>query len=163
VPGDVKKANPMKISRSNKKAPRARQRVLPADACPHCRTTMTERRSTLKVPVNGEEVSVPSAVHLRCPKCDEVVLRFSDARRVQEDAIAIYRKKHGLLSADEIRAIRERFDLTQSELARLLRLGANTISRWESGRNVQTEAMEILLRLLRDLPGSLNYLRKHAA
>jgi putative zinc finger/helix-turn-helix YgiT family protein len=124
---------------------------------------MVERRSALKMPVNGEEVSVPSALHLRCPKCDEVVLRFSDARRLQEDAIRVYRKKHGLLSADGIRALRERFGLTQSELARLLHLGANTISRWESGRNVQTEAMEMLLRLLRDLPGSLDYLRQHAA
>ncbi len=124
---------------------------------------MVERRSALKVPVNGEDVSVPSALHLRCPKCDEVVLGFSEARRLQEDAIAHYRKKHGLLSANDIRAIRERFGLTQSELARLLHLGANTISRWESGRNVQTEAMEMLLRLLRDLPGSLDYLRHHAA
>jgi putative zinc finger/helix-turn-helix YgiT family protein len=90
-------------------------------------------------------------------------LRFLDARRLQEDAIAVYRKRHGLLSADEIRAVRERFGLTQSELARLLHLGANTVSRWESGRNVQTEAMELLLRLLRDLRGSLDYLRRHAA
>lgn len=124
---------------------------------------MVERRSALKLPVNGEEVSVPSAVHLRCPKCGEVVLRLSDSRRLQEDAIAIYRKKHGLFSADEIRALRQRFGLTQSELARLLRLGANTISRWESGRNVQTEALEMLLRLIRDLPGSIDYLRRNAA
>jgi putative zinc finger/helix-turn-helix YgiT family protein len=141
----------------------ARQRALPDGACPRCGATMVERRSSLKVPVNGEEVSVSSALHRRCPNCDEVVLRFSDARRLQGDAIAVYRKKHGLLSADEIRALRERFGLTQGELARLLHLGANTISRWESGRNVQTEAMEMLLRLLRDLPGSLDYLRRHAA
>lgn len=149
--------------RSNHKtAPRARRRTLTDDACPRCATTMAERRSTLKMPVNGQEVSVPSALHLRCPKCNEVVLRFSDARRLQEDAIAGHRRKHGLLSADEIRALRERFVLTQGELARLLHLGANTISRWESGRNVQTESMELLLRLLRDLPGSFDYLRRHA-
>ena len=29
---------------------------------------MVERRSALKLPVNGEEVSVPSALHLRCLK-----------------------------------------------------------------------------------------------
>jgi putative zinc finger/helix-turn-helix YgiT family protein len=139
----------------------APQRTLPDDACPRCGTTLVERRSGLKVPVNGQEVSVPFAQHLRCPKCDEVVLRLSDARRLQEDAISVYRKKHGLLSADEIRALRERFGLTQGELAGLLHLGANTVSRWESGRNVQTEAMEMLLRLLRDLPGSLDYLRAH--
>jgi|SRR5450432_2406160 len=140
-----------------------RQRALADDACPRCGTMMAERRSALKLPVNGEDVSVRSALHIRCPKCDEVVLRFSDSRRLQAEAIAVYRRKHGLLSADEIRALRERFELTQSELAHLLHLGANTISRWESGRNVQTEAMEMLLRLIRDLPGSIDYLRRHAA
>jgi HTH-type transcriptional regulator/antitoxin MqsA len=78
-------------------------------------------------------------------------------------AFDIYRRTHGLLSADEIRALRERYGLTQAELARLLRLGGNTISRWEAGRNVQTAAMDVLLRLIRDLPGSLKYLREHAA
>jgi putative zinc finger/helix-turn-helix YgiT family protein len=91
------------------------------------------------------------------------VLRFQDSKRLGEDAIALYRKEHGLLSADEIRSIRERFNLTQLELAHLLHLGSNTVSRWESGRNVQTAAMNLLLRLIRDLPGSLDYLRDHAA
>ena len=155
----------LKKSKSRRKSPSpsGRRHALPDDACPRCGTTMVERRSVLKAPVNGEEVSVPSALHLRCPKCDEVVLRFSDARRLQKDAISVYRKRHGLLSADKIRALREQFGLTQGELARILHLGANTISRWESGRNVQTEAMEMLLRLLRDLPGSLDYLRRHTA
>ena len=106
---------------------------------------------------------MPAALHLRCPKCHEVVLRYEDARRLSEDAIAIYRRKHGLLSASEMRAIRERFNLTQAEFGTLLRLGANTLSRWESGRNVQTEAMDTLLRLIRDVPGSIEYLRRHAA
>jgi putative zinc finger/helix-turn-helix YgiT family protein len=90
-------------------------------------------------------------------------LRFTEAKRLQEDAIAHYRKQHGLLSADEIRAIRKHFELTQAELAQLLHLGANSVSRWESGRNVQTAALDMLLRLIRDLPGSIDYLRKHAA
>jgi hypothetical protein len=38
-----------------------------------------------------------------------------------------------------------------------------TFSRWESGRNVQTGAMDLLLRLIRDLPGSIGYLRSRAA
>ena len=124
---------------------------------------MVEKRGTLRLPVNSEEIAVSSAAHLSCPKCGEVVLRFQDSKRLGEDAIAIYRKKHGLLSADEIRAIRAQFDLTQADLAHLLRLGANTVSRWESGRNVQTAAMDILLRLIRDLPASIDYLRGLAA
>lgn len=153
----------MKKRPSPKGTSTARGRALPDDACPSCGTLMTETHGRLQVPVNGESVAVPSAKHLRCPKCDEIVLRFQDAKRLQEDAIALYRKQHGLISADEIRALRERFELTQAELARLLQLGANTVSRWESGRNVQTAAMDMLLRLIRDLPGSIEYLRKHAA
>jgi hypothetical protein len=37
------------------------------------------------------------------------------------------------------------------------------VLRWESGKNVQTATMDMLLRLIRDLPGSLDYLRDHAA
>jgi putative zinc finger/helix-turn-helix YgiT family protein len=149
---------------SNRSASKAgRGRVLADDACPNCGTMMVERRGRLRLPVNGEEISVPSARFLRCPKDGEIVLRFQDSKQLHEDAIAIYRRKHGLLSAGEIRVIRERFRLTQANLARLLRLGANTVSRWESGRNVQTAAMDILLRLIRDLPGSIEYLRSHAA
>jgi putative zinc finger/helix-turn-helix YgiT family protein len=124
---------------------------------------MVEKQGRLSLPVNGEEIAVSSALHLRCPKCGEVVLRARDARRLGEDAIAIYRRKHGLLAAEQIRGIRERFSLTQVAFARLLRLGSNTLSRWESGRNVQSEAMDTLLRLIRDVPGSIEYLRAHGA
>ena len=113
--------------------------------------------------VNGEEIAVPDAAHLRCPKCHEVVLRIDQARKLRERALDAYRSRYGLLSADEIRSVRERHRLTQAQLARLLRLGGNTISRWESGRNVQTAAMDVLLRLIRDIPESLRYLKKHAA
>ena len=150
------------------KKPRTKRRppdisTLPADACPACGTLMRERKARLSFSVNGEKVLVPHALHLRCPKCGEIVLRLDDLRHLRESALAFYRKRHGLLSSDEIRSIRERLNLTQSALSRLLHLGGNTISRWEAGRNVQTAAMDILLRLIRDVPGSLHYLRKHAA
>jgi putative zinc finger/helix-turn-helix YgiT family protein len=122
---------------------------------------MAEKRGRLRLPVNGEEIAVPGAQHLWCPKCGEVVLTGNAARRLSEDAIAIYRRMHGLLSAEQIRSIRKRHGLTQAAFGRLLRLGSNTLSRWEAGRNVQTEAMDTLLRLIRDVPGSIEYLRAH--
>lgn len=137
--------------------------VLADDACPNCGTMMHEATATLKLPVNGEEVAVPKAAHLKCPKCGEVVLRGDPARALREAALARYRAKHDLLSANEIRSIRERHGLTQSQMAALLRLGRNTLSRWEAGRNVQTAAMDVLMRLIRDVPGTLDYLRHQAA
>ncbi len=124
---------------------------------------MRAQEGELPFSVNGAQVLVPAISHSCCPKCGEVVLKHDQARDLRELAIEQYRQQQSLLSAREIRAIRERFGLTQSDLARLLRLGGNTISRWESGRTVQTAALDILLRLIRDLPGSLDYLRQHAA
>lgn len=153
----------MKMSSASKPRAAQRGRLVPDNACPECGSQMREKEATLKFPVNSEEITVPESPHLSCPKCREVVLRFDDARKLRQRALEIYRQKYGLLSADDILSIRERFGLTQAELARLLRLGANTISRWEAARNVQTASMDMLLRMIRDLPGSLEYLRRHAA
>ena len=146
-----------------KTRPKRRAVVLPDDACPTCGTMMRRTQEALNSSVNGEEVRVPNISHLRCPKCGEGLFSLQEAEALRLGAFDIYRRTHRLLSADEIRAIRERYSLTQAELARLLRLGGNTLSRWEAGRNVQTAAMDVLLRLIRDLPGSLEYLREHAA
>ena len=142
---------------------RPRGIVLAADGCPNCGTMMRRSRHVLKLPVNGELTSVSGQIHLRCPRCDEAVLTAPEAVRLAERAMALYRDKYGLLPAEDIRDIRQHFGLTQAALARLLRLGANTLSRWESGRNVQTAAMDVLLRLIRDVPGSIEYLRRSAA
>ena len=154
-----------KVMKTTGRPARGKRRgvALPDDACPECGTPMREKTGKLKLPVNGEEIAVPEARHLMCPKCHEIVLRTDDARRLRQRALEIYRRKYGLLSADEIHSIRERLGLTQADLARLLRLGGNTISRWEAGRNAQTASMDMLLRMIRDLPESLAYLRRHAA
>ncbi len=137
--------------------------VLPDDACPRCGVMMEERRGELTYPVNGQKVPVDDAPHLLCPACEEVVLRAEEVRWLRQRALASYRQLHGLLSAEDIRAIRQRFGFSQSAFAKLLRLGSNTISRWESGRKVQTAALDVLLRLIRDQPGNIEYLRKNAA
>jgi putative zinc finger/helix-turn-helix YgiT family protein len=137
--------------------------MLDDNACPECGTRLKTKLASLKFPVNGEGITVPKSPHLQCPKCREVVLHLDDAGRLRQRALETYRQKYGLLFVDDIRSIRERFGLTQAELARLLRLGANTISRWEAARNVQTASMDVLLRMIRDVPGSLDYLRNNAA
>jgi putative zinc finger/helix-turn-helix YgiT family protein len=137
--------------------------VLPDDACPTCGTRLCKQAGELAYTVNSQKVSVESVPHLRCPNCDEVVLTSDEAQLLRQRAFERYRVENGLLSANEIRAIRERFGMTQSAFADLLRLGSNTISRWEAERKVQTASLDVLLRLIRDLPDSLEYLRRSAA
>jgi len=113
--------------------PKRRAVVLPDDACPTCGTMMRRTQEAVTSSVNGEEIRVPKISHLRCPKCGEGLFSLQEAEALRLGAFDIYRRTHGLLSADEIRAIRERYSLTQAELARLLRLGGNTVSRWGGG------------------------------
>ena len=91
------------------------------------------------------------------------MLRADEVRLLQSRALEIYREKYDLLSAEAIRALRLRLEMTQEELGSLLRISANTISRWESGRNVQSASLDTLLRLVQNVPESLVYLSKRAA
>jgi putative zinc finger/helix-turn-helix YgiT family protein len=122
---------------------------------------LVKRRLTIRI--NGEPVVVEWVPHRRCARCREVVLTYEETGAFNRRALEIYRRKHDLLSEEEIRAIRERLKLTQGALSRLLRLGSNTVSRWEAGRNVQSASMDMMLRVLRDVPGALAYLRRRAA
>lgn len=120
-------------------------------------------RAKMALPVNGERIEISRIPHRRCPDCGEGLLTLQAATRLQETAHAIYRERHGLLAPEEIRRLRESLGLSQASLAELLHLGANTISRWETGRIVQSASMDVLLRMVRDLPGSLDYLQTLAA
>lgn len=147
----------------SKKKIQKRETQASENSCPACGLVLRESTGKLDFPINGEDISVSNMSFLKCQKCHEIVLRLDESKKLREQAIDFYRKKHNLLSGEEIRSLRERCRLTQGELARLLRLGVNTLSRWESGRNVQTSAMDVLLRLIRDVPGTLKYLQDLAA
>jgi putative zinc finger/helix-turn-helix YgiT family protein len=139
------------------------RRRITADTCPTCGDEMKPSKKAISLPVNGEDVLVNGVPHRSCPSCGESLLGLEEARLLARTAIETYRRRHHLLTQKEIRAIRDHFGLTQGAFARLLRLGPNTLSRWETGRNVQTAAMDLLLRLIRDRPENIKYLRAHAA
>jgi putative zinc finger/helix-turn-helix YgiT family protein len=124
---------------------------------------MKKSRASLSIRIHSEEVPVRGVPHLRCPGCDERLINLKQSREIRLQAHDRYRAKHGLLSPREIQVLREGLSLTQAQLADLLQLGANTISRWEADRLVQSSSMDVLLRLIRDVPENLRYLKEHAA
>ncbi len=52
----------------------------------------------------------------------------------------------GLLTPTELRSLREKLGLTQAELAELLKIGAKTWTRWETGRQRPSQSLNLLLR-----------------
>lgn len=50
----------------------------------------------------------------------------------------------GLMSAGEIKALRQRFDLSQREMSEFLQIGAKSYTRWGSGRARPSRSMNVL-------------------
>lgn len=90
----------------------------------------------------------------RCSNCGEIVLDDGANRRLSE----AFRQQLGLLEPAQIRSNREQLGKTQRELAGLLGIAEATLSRWETGVQVQQRAMDRLLRLFFALPAVQNAL-----
>ena len=81
---------------------------------------------------------------LKCRNCGEVYLDDAADERLSE----ALRAAAGLLSPAEIRKGREGFGLTQKQLAGLLRISEFTLSRWETGAQIQQRSMDAFLRIV---------------
>jgi HTH-type transcriptional regulator/antitoxin MqsA len=86
--------------------------------------------------------------HGRCRGCGEVYLTLDGATAVQLEAARRLRQARGLLTPDEIRAIRASVGLTQAGFERLLGTGPKTVVRWEKGTVFQSATADKLMRLL---------------
>lgn len=88
----------------------------------------------------------------KCLDCGEIYyspedLELLDKKRTE--ALEADRKKKGLLTAVEIKEIRENLGYSQTELERLLGFGNKSFARWETYKLDQSRAADCLLRALR--------------
>ena len=134
--------------------------------CPMCGKTheVEERKRISTITIKGEEVSYEDRFYF-CANADEDENEFETGAMTNENLLNArnaYRAKMGLLTSDEIIAIRESYGLSQVDLARLMGWGEATISRYES-KAIQDEAYDTMLRLIKDSPlQALEFLKKNA-
>jgi putative zinc finger/helix-turn-helix YgiT family protein len=88
-------------------------------------------------------VTVADLEVLRCQQCGEMILDDAANRRISET----FRNQLGILTPGQIRQNRESLRLTQKQLAGLMGIAEATLSRWETGSQVQQRALDKLLRL----------------
>ena len=135
-------------------------------SCPLCDKTheIEERKRITTIILKGEEVTYEERFYF-CANADEGENEFETGAMTNENLLNArnaYRVKMGLLTSDEIVAIRESYGLSQVDLAKLMGWGEATISRYES-KAIQDEAYDIMLRLIKDNPlQALEFLKKNA-
>ena len=80
----------------------------------------------------------------RCDSCDFDYLDF-EGERIEHEAVCHHL---GVLTPAEIRAVRKRHCLSRAAFAKITGIGETSLSRWESGIDVQDPANDRYLRLL---------------
>lgn len=120
--------------------------------CAECGGEMRRSRSPVPMVIRGIEVSIPGVEHDLCTQCGEVMLDLKGVGKVTREAIRQYKQAKGLLTADEIRALRQSLGLSQAAFEKLLGTGPKTVVRWEKGSVFQSVAADRLMRMLRARP-----------
>lgn len=97
-------------------------------------------------------VKVPA---LRDPEDGEIYFG-TDASVILDKAKA---RHMGVLAPQELAELRQRLGLTQKEIAAVLQIGEKTWSRWETGREIVSRSLNVLLRAVYEGKISLPWLR----
>jgi putative zinc finger/helix-turn-helix YgiT family protein len=118
-----------------RKCPTCRQRAVASVILPSYSTEM--EHDGRKYPIDLTEFAV-----LQCSNCQSIL--FDDA--ANDRLFDALRSAAGLLAPSEIRRQREALGLKQRELANLLQISESTLSRWETGAQIQQRCMDKLLR-----------------
>lgn len=129
--------------------------------CDNCgkevETKIITKRETYDV--CGESIEVDAQV-LVCVNCEEEFYSEELDNATLVSAYNEYRRRHKLLLPEEIKKIREQYDLSQRSFAKLLNWGDKTICRYENG-SVQDRAHNSLLLFLREPENMRIYLTEN--
>jgi putative zinc finger/helix-turn-helix YgiT family protein len=100
-------------------------------------------------------VEIPSLTVPQCANCQAISIDDEADQQIS----AAFRREAGLLSPEAIRQGREKLALTQKQFANLLGVGEATISRWETGVQIQQRAMDRFLRVCLASPAAVELLQ----
>jgi len=103
----------------------------------------------------GETLTVPKLLILRCDKCGEDTIPPESSRRI-ETAVE---QQQDTLSAAAVRAFLEQFQIDQTEAAEALGMGGKTLHRWARGTQRVSRSMGYLLRALMAHPAVYEWIR----
>ncbi|MGA0607973.1 type II TA system antitoxin MqsA family protein [Phenylobacterium sp. VNQ135] len=116
--------------------------------CPECGSADRTVETRLFEVHHSGEVRTISDEQTVCRTCGVVSYVGGQISRHEYAVAAALRDIDGLLSAEELRAIRCKYALRQADLEKMLSTGPKTWTRWERGKVPQSKTADKLIRLL---------------
>ena len=101
-----------------------------------------------KIEVRGVFVNV-QIYKCSCKDCGEEVYVYEYEKKNDLIVFDAYKKQVGLLTSEQIKAIRKKRDMSQVDLAKFLGIGEKDIARYESG-SIQNRSIDNMIRLVDD-------------
>lgn len=119
--------------------------------CPHCKgkARLEPRMENMTTEFRGESFVIQTRTAV-CPSCSYRTVSGQDMPEFMRLTADAYRKRHGLLTSQEIKTRREAMNMNQELFAAHIGVGSASIKRWELG-HVQDRAMDRLLKLTTDV------------
>ena len=131
--------------------------------CPVCAATELSTHAEDRAIRAPDGTMVPyAAEYTSCASCDEEFYSKKQSRAASRSAASALRAQQGLLTPEEIIAIRSRYGVTQTELERVLQFGKKSVVRWESGAVTQSRSADSLLREVNNSPAMFSRLAANA-
>lgn len=98
--------------------------------------------------IKGKKIVI-TALKAKCPICGEYLVNDEATETNLQIAYNTYRQEENLLTPEEIKAIRQKYGITQVGFSRILGFGDKTISRYENG-SLQDAAPNNLILLMKN-------------
>lgn len=133
--------------------------------CPICNKEhfVEKRKRTNKIKIKDKVIEYEE-IYLQCPQTNEEENEYVNAEIMDENlqnARDAYRFQNNLLTSKEIKQIRNKYKITQLEMAKLLGVGDITVTRYET-KQIQDEAHDKIMRLIdENALIALEYLEKN--
>lgn len=103
----------------------------------------------------GETLTVPKVLILRCSKCGEESIPPESSRRIE----AAVEQHQDTMPAAAVRSFLEQFQIDQTEAAESLGMGGKTLHRWARGTQRVSRSMGYFLRALMAHPAVYEWIR----
>ena len=130
--------------------------------CPICEEgNLSEEISKDSVDYKGKTAEL--GLHFSvCDSCGSEQVNVQQSRMNKRYMVAFKKQVDGLLTGSEVRSVREKLGLKQSDAAKIFGGGPVAFSKYETEDVTQSEAMDKLLRVAVEVPGAFDYLARHA-
>ena len=129
--------------------------------CSTCRQrtmALSSMPYSVKINLDGREyeVDIPSLIVPMCSNCKAFVLDDE----ANNDIDRAFRQHASLLTPEEIRSGREKLGLNQQAFAQCFGIAVSTLSRWETGSQIQQRFHDGILRAFFAMPDLRTFLAK---